>query len=328
MKSHRQGNDLNVRWKLRTSPNLVLEDKSISLYLKDPYHQRKVTGYSIDNNTLSWTFRGADQKHCGIHTLTLCINEGKEGMITVDACSFVNLVSCSCRTGGTDDIGVETETVDIESDVEFIGGGSMTVDTELSETSMNPLANATITAELGKKAEKLSDLDDVILIAPLNDAEVLIGAFKQYDLASKVNVSLLCVVKTERSDKYYQLATLVVEDYRAISAGWRLTFTFNGAKADAESSGKIDEGRVYSPNAWLPDVVLSYLYNEDLGYVIPLGSGNIKFDVELNVHNAVLYTPQELSDVKKKQAMLNIGVNEAIKEAIASAITNVLNEEV
>lgn len=43
---------------------------------------------------------------------------------------------------------------------------------------------------------------------------------------------------------------------------------------------------------------------------------------------AVLYTEQSLTEEQKEQARENIGVSEAIENAIASAIINILNEEV
>lgn len=273
MKSHRQGNDLNVRWKLRTSPNLVLEDKSISLYLKDPYNQRKVTDYSIDNNTLSWTFRGADQKHCGIHTLTLCINEGKEGMITVDACSFVNLVSCSCRTGGTDDIGVETETVEIESDVEFFGGGSMTVDTALDPQSMNPIANSAVYRGI---EDVKTLIPDMIIIGPLSKSGVLVDAFKKYNLAKKVGTPLSCLIKEEGFEQSYTNAILTVEKYDNV--GYRLNFVLLDAYSKADNENDMEA--IYTPDCvFWGGRNIAYIYNQDTGYVFPLGKGNMQIDL-------------------------------------------------
>ena len=70
-------------------------------------------------------------------------------MITTDACDFIKLVSCSCKTGGNDEGNIKTVVVDITSDMGFV---PIIIDEELSETSENAIANKAVTAELKKKA--------------------------------------------------------------------------------------------------------------------------------------------------------------------------------
>ena len=283
MKDTRIGNDIKVGWSIfrEDGSAFSLEGLNVSLYLKSMFGRKELNDFVTTGNIIQWTFYGKDQKSTGKYSLELVINEGEKGMITTDTCDFVNLVSCSCKLqGGEDAPNVETESIELTSTLEYVAGGSgdITIDTELSETSQNAIANATVTAELTKVSEELKKKLSVdVVIAPTNDAQVLMSAFKTYDLANKLNVPMQCLIKKERSDKDYMLATLIVEDYRSVNAGYRLTFSMYGNKANAMSGGKIDEQSVYSPDAQNVDNILSYLYNEQYGYVIPLGAGNLVF---------------------------------------------------
>ena len=51
-------------------------------------------------------------------------------MVTTDVCDFVNLVSCGCKVGGTDQPNVEVESIELTSTVEL--GGTID-DSELRE---------------------------------------------------------------------------------------------------------------------------------------------------------------------------------------------------
>ena len=125
MTDQRFGTDLNVAWSLfhETKP-YNLEGQDITLYLKDMYGKRKIDSFSVRENNLSFTFYGKDQKLLGVHSLELIINEGKEGMVTIDKCKFVNLVDCSCHVGGTQEANVKVETIELTSTLEFIAGAS------------------------------------------------------------------------------------------------------------------------------------------------------------------------------------------------------------
>ena len=120
MKDIRKGNDINVRWGIYAEgAPFSLEGKEISLYLRTPYGKKEVTPV-VEGNAVLWTFLGKDQKHTGKHSLELVINEDAEGMVTTDACDFVNLVSCSCKLGGADEQGVQTESIELTSSFEFV----------------------------------------------------------------------------------------------------------------------------------------------------------------------------------------------------------------
>lgn len=130
MKDIRKGNDIAVTWSLKrgTEP-FDLEGLPLTLYLKSMHEKKRIDDFSVRKDKIHWTFFGKDQDRTGTYSLELVVNEGKEGMMTTDACNFVRLVSCSCKTSvGYDENGLQTETVDIESEISF-GGAAVDNDT-------------------------------------------------------------------------------------------------------------------------------------------------------------------------------------------------------
>ena len=119
MKDIRIGNDIAVRWSLfikETNEPFNLAGLSLKLYLKNMYGKKEVEGFTVQDNTIVWGFYGKDQKQLGKYSLELVTNEGDKGMLTVDACDFVNLVPCSCKSSnGKDECSIETETIVLES---------------------------------------------------------------------------------------------------------------------------------------------------------------------------------------------------------------------
>lgn len=125
MKDKRIHNDLNVMWSIfADDAPFSIEGKQVTIYLRTPYSKKEIAGYSISGNVITWKFLGKDQKHTGKHSLELVINENAEGMVTTDACDFVNLVDCSCKVGGADDAGVQTETISLTSNLEYVASGA------------------------------------------------------------------------------------------------------------------------------------------------------------------------------------------------------------
>lgn len=228
------------------------------MYLRTPFGKNKIEQFTILGNGIEWIFPGKQQKYLGKHSLTLVINEDADDMITTDACNFVNLVACSCDVGGTPDLNVEVETIELTSVVEFNYD-----DTEIRQ-------------ELAKKVNKEDIpewINDAVIISPLSDSLAIIKAFNDYNLSSKKGQVLLSFVKRERFYEEYEPAALVVEDYNSEGAGWRLTFTLFGTSVSASPS---DMEAIYSNNVLGSTKVLSFLYNKNRGYVIPLGEGEVK----------------------------------------------------
>lgn len=143
MKDIRIGNDILVTWSLfRGEEAYDLTDLPLTLYLSNAYGKKKVKNFSVDGNKVQWTFHGKDQKNTGKYSLILVVNEGELGMQSTDVCDFVQLVSCSCQALGSDEAGVQTETIQLTSEVDF---PPIVIDSELSETSANPVQNAAVT---------------------------------------------------------------------------------------------------------------------------------------------------------------------------------------
>lgn len=121
MKDIRIGNDINVKWSIfGDDAPYILEGKDVSLYLCTPYGKRKVEGFAIVGNQITWTFAGKDQSRTGKYSLELVVNADKEGQVTTDACNFVNLVNCSCKVGGADEANVTTESIELTSELGFL----------------------------------------------------------------------------------------------------------------------------------------------------------------------------------------------------------------
>ena len=159
MKDVRIGNDISVIWSLYSDQKpFLLDGLKISVYLKGMYGKTKIEDYTIKDNEIHWTFFGKDQKHTGKYSLTLVVNEGAEGMVTTDVCDLVRLVSCTCQADGTDEDGVQTETIAVNSEVELLSGGFGRIDTALDPMSENAVSNRVITAEFGKVNEATSGL--------------------------------------------------------------------------------------------------------------------------------------------------------------------------
>lgn len=162
MKDKRIGNDISVVWTLmRDGAPFNISGLPVTLYLRNMYGKTEIEDFTVSKNQVNWTFYGKDQKQTGKYSLVLVVNEDKEGMLTTDACDFVNLVSCSCKVGnGADECGVQTESIELTTTLEYVAGSgtiSIEIDSELSEESTNPVENRVITGELAKKVNK-SDL--------------------------------------------------------------------------------------------------------------------------------------------------------------------------
>jgi hypothetical protein len=122
MRDIRQGNDIAVIWSLMSDGKpFQLQGRALKLYLKNMYGSKEITDFSVKGNQIHWTFFGKDQKSTGRYSLTLVANENEVGMITVDTCDFVRLVSHSCAVCcDSDSPNVETETIELTSTLEYV----------------------------------------------------------------------------------------------------------------------------------------------------------------------------------------------------------------
>ena len=171
MKNERIGNDISIAWTIRSGGEpYALEGKDITLYLHNPYGKEKVEGYSVNENVISWTFLGKNQKVTGKYSLILVVNEGENGMITTDSCDFVNLVPCSCQAGGEDNDGVQTEVIELTSEIS-IGVGSYD-DTEIREELSRLETDKADKSELTELSEEVSGLSERVDNLPTAESSV------------------------------------------------------------------------------------------------------------------------------------------------------------
>lgn len=118
MKKYRIGNNVAVKLTLTTDDGLPYElGSSVKLYASTPNQRFEVKDFSVDDNVIVWNFKGRDQEHLGPYRLTVVENEGGVDMMTVDFCNAFCLVACSCLADGDDGSGVETDSVDLESEI-------------------------------------------------------------------------------------------------------------------------------------------------------------------------------------------------------------------
>lgn len=146
MKTVRIGNDITIRWTLVFADSgETLAGKELKLYLKHPLiTKREVSDYTVEDNVLTWVFRGAEQKKAGVYSLELVCNDGSDGMWTIDACDAVELVPCTCKAGGTGG------DVELFGKVDTLNGNVIVtaVDKELDAESENPIANKAVAREI------------------------------------------------------------------------------------------------------------------------------------------------------------------------------------
>lgn len=125
MRKIRIGNDIAVQWSLvakGTGEPFVVEGKDIRLTLKSIFAKTAINEFDVAGNTISWTFKGAEQKQVGIYSLEVSLLDEQGVMITTDVCDFVELVACSCEIGGMDATGVHTESIELVSGVDVAAG--------------------------------------------------------------------------------------------------------------------------------------------------------------------------------------------------------------
>ena len=187
MKNVRIGNDINIVWQfLNNGQPFNLEGKDVTIYLSCTYERVKVKEFSISENTITWVFKGKEQKYVGKYSLELVLNEGKDGMATTDARKFVNLVHHCCNNEGFDEPNFTTTTISLESNVVYMAAA---VDEELSEESSNAISNRAVTIALKDKQDIISDLNEI-----RENAAKGATALQPEDAASNIYVTEFSVV--------------------------------------------------------------------------------------------------------------------------------------
>lgn len=107
MKTMLIGNDISFRWDVREKggSQFDLEGKEVALYRKGFSGNVRIGEVSVKGNVVSWSWPGRDQKSPGTYSFLLVVNEGGDGMHSLDTGPAVTLVSSPgerCRVGFPD----------------------------------------------------------------------------------------------------------------------------------------------------------------------------------------------------------------------------------
>lgn len=118
-KKIRIGNDIRIEWTLISedgSPYIPRDTARI--FLGCGMNGINITDFTVDENVISFTFYGKDQKHVGCYSLLIIENDGERDMVTFDTAGVFQLVYHSWQTGGDDCCGhIKTEFVTITSNM-------------------------------------------------------------------------------------------------------------------------------------------------------------------------------------------------------------------
>lgn len=169
MRKIRIGNDIAVQWSLvakGTGEPFVVEGKDIRLSLKSIFATTEIEDFTAQGNTIAWTFKGAEQKQTGIYSLVVSVVDAQGAMVTTDVCQFVELVACSCEADGADEAGVQTESIDLVSNVDITSGTTnpsevMLLIEELQNTKIDKEADDYYPQLSVGTADNLSGVDEV-----------------------------------------------------------------------------------------------------------------------------------------------------------------------
>ena len=156
----RRGKDFKVIWSFFDCDGkpYLLEREFLTMYAVNSFCTFEVTDFTVDGNTVIWLFRGKDQKNLGDYTLELVKNNGEDGMIPIETVDAFTLVQYTRDEARCDCENIKVEDVTINSSLDIDTIASLSIDTALSATSNNAIANFVVTRELNKKQDTIDDL--------------------------------------------------------------------------------------------------------------------------------------------------------------------------
>lgn len=93
MNNIRIGKSIKIRWKVSVSNGEPLVKEDLTLLLIDPHLNKRSLDFEIvEDDTIEATFKGEDQKHCGVHKLTLWYKVGTTSQSALDKTDAFRLV--------------------------------------------------------------------------------------------------------------------------------------------------------------------------------------------------------------------------------------------
>ena len=117
MRKVRIGNDINVRWEVKTDGQAVsLEGKALKLYVRSAYRKEEITTFTVEGCVVSFTYPASMQRMTGARAVIL--EDATEGAPrrTVCADQAFTLVAHSCEESD-DDVEFEDFMVSLQSNV-------------------------------------------------------------------------------------------------------------------------------------------------------------------------------------------------------------------
>lgn len=160
MERIRIGNDFTIEWSIFATIDgehqpYDLSGKTLMLKVLTPFNTFVTEDFTTSGNKVVWKFAGKEQRYIGNYDLILIENNGANDMVTVDKVSAFCLVAHTKDEGGEECCpSLSIDHVSLETSFNMTTAtASIDVDSELSETSENPVQNKAVTTELNKKAD-------------------------------------------------------------------------------------------------------------------------------------------------------------------------------
>lgn len=182
----RRGKDFKVIWSFFDCDGkpYFLEREFLTMYAVNSFCTFEVTDFTVDGNTVIWLFRGKDQKNLGDYSLELVKNNGGDGMIPIDTVDAFTLVQYTRDEARCDGGNVKIEDVTISSELSVETIAQLTIDTELSESSFNAIANAVVTKALKEKVDK-SEVPSIHSITSIDGFMDFVALAEDYPLSNE-----------------------------------------------------------------------------------------------------------------------------------------------
>lgn len=139
MRKVRIGNDINVRWEVKTDGQAVsLEGKALKLYVRSAYRKEEITTFTVEGCVVSFTYPASMQRMTGARAVIL--EDATEGAPrrTVCADQAFTLVAHSCEEND-DDVEFEDLMVSLQSNVLIGKPGLSAYEVWLSEGNTGTL---------------------------------------------------------------------------------------------------------------------------------------------------------------------------------------------
>lgn len=141
MRKVRIGNDINVRWEVKTDGKAVsLEGKALKLYVRSAYRKEEITTFTVEGCVVNFTYPASMQRMTGARAVIL--EDATEGAPrrTVCADQAFTLVAHSCEESD-DDVEFEDFMVSLQSNVLIGKPGLSAYEVWLSEGNTGTLAD-------------------------------------------------------------------------------------------------------------------------------------------------------------------------------------------